>query len=155
MSGLAHCLAMVEIREATSDDVPDLLRLYTDAGIVSEHAFDVAQARAQLEKFKQYPYYRVFVATLGTRIVGTYEFMLMDNLAKAGAATAIVEDVAVAPDVHKQGIGRAMMQHARHLARQHGAYKLMLSSNLRREDAHRFYDALGFTRHGYSFLVAP
>jgi hypothetical protein len=30
----------------------------------------------------------------------------------------------------------------------------MLSSNLRRERAHRFYDKLGFTQHGLSFEVA-
>ncbi len=30
----------------------------------------------------------------------------------------------------------------------------MLSANLIREDAHRFYEAVGFKKHGYSFLVS-
>ena len=38
-------------------------------------------------------------------------------------------------------------------ARTRGCYKLALSSNARRADAHRFYEALGFERHGLSFAV--
>jgi hypothetical protein len=29
----------------------------------------------------------------------------------------------------------------------------MLSSNLKRKLVHKFYESLGFDRHGYSFLV--
>jgi hypothetical protein len=35
-----------------------------------------------------------------------------------------------------------------------GCYKMALSSNLRRPAAHRFYESLGFARHGYSFSIA-
>ena len=48
-----------------------------------------------------------------------------------------------------------MMEHARALAREAGAYKLALSSNLKRTRAHAFYDALGFQRHGISFVITP
>jgi len=46
-----------------------------------------------------------------------------------------------------------MMEHARLLGERAGCYKLMLSSNLRREAAHRFYASLGFEKHGYSFQI--
>lgn len=36
-----------------------------------------------------------------------------------------------------------------------GCYKLMLSSGVRREAAHRFYASLGYDRYGYAFTVAP
>jgi hypothetical protein len=32
-------------------------------------------------------------------------------------------------------------------------YPFVLSSNLSREQAHRFYEALGFEKHGYSYRV--
>jgi GNAT superfamily N-acetyltransferase len=47
-----------------------------------------------------------------------------------------------------------MMQHAMQIAAEHGCYKLALTSNVRREGAHAFYDRLGFERHGVSFVVA-
>lgn len=52
-----------------------------------------------------------------------------------------------------KGIGQAMMRHAFDEARAAGCYKLMLSSNARRERAHAFYEQLGFERHGYSFRI--
>ena len=44
-----------------------------------------------------------------------------------------------------QGIGRAMMAHALEECRKAGCYKLALSSNVQRANAHRFYESLGFT----------
>jgi GNAT superfamily N-acetyltransferase len=49
--------------------------------------------------------------------------------------------------------GKQMMQFAMEQCKQAGCYKLMLSSNLKREAAHKFYESLGFQRHGYSFQV--
>jgi GNAT superfamily N-acetyltransferase len=65
----------------------------------------------------------------------------------------VVEDVAVLPSMQGKGIGRVMMEHARSECRRAGCYKLALSSNLKRTDAHRFYDSLGFERHGFSFVT--
>lgn len=40
------------------------------------------------------------------------------------------------------------------LAHKKGCYKAALSSNLKRERAHAFYESLGFERHGYSFRIS-
>lgn len=141
------------MREAQAADMADVLAIYEAAGVGTDVAFSEAEAVAQLARFRQYPALHVFVATVGGRTVGTYELLLMDNLAKRGRRSAIVEDVAVDPAFQGRGIGRVMMEHARAQARAGGCYKLTLSSNLRREAAHRFYESLGFTRHGYSFRV--
>ena len=63
------------------------------------------------------------------------------------------EAVAVEPALQSQGIGRQMMHWAMAEARRANCYKLVLSSNQRRDRAHAFYETLGFTRHGYSFYV--
>ena len=57
------------------------------------------------------------------------------------------------PDQQGRGIGKQMMRFAMDRARAASCYKLALSSNLKRDAAHAFYDSLGFQRHGYSFLV--
>jgi GNAT superfamily N-acetyltransferase len=87
--------------------------------------------------------------------VGTFALLVMDNLAHLGARSAVVEDVVVDAAHRGEGIGRAMMTHAVSVCREKGCYKMALSSNLKRERAHAFYDALGFERHGYSFRVDP
>ena len=141
------------MREARDADIERLLELYREAAIDGEESFRPEEARAQLSQFKKYPDYHVFVAEVDGDLVGTYELLIMDNLAKRGRKSAIVEDVAIAARLQGRGIGRAMMQHAMERARDAGCYKLVLSSNLRRAGAHAFYDALGFQKHGYSFRV--
>jgi len=141
------------IREAREPDVARILELYRQAGIEAEPGFTPQEARVHLTLFQQYPSFRVFVAEVQGEVVGTYELLIMDNLAKRGRRSGVVEDVAVSPRFQGQGIGRAMMRHAQDECRQAGCYKLVLSSGLQRTAAHAFYDALGFERHGYSFRV--
>jgi GNAT superfamily N-acetyltransferase len=143
----------VSIREAAEADLADILSAYRDAGIDGGVSFTAAEAREQFARLRSYPSYRVFVALSEGVIAGTYSLILLDNLAKRGARAGIVEDVAVRPEFQGRGIGRAMMAHAREECRVGGCYKMMLSSNVAREGAHRFYDSLGFERHGYSFLT--
>jgi GNAT superfamily N-acetyltransferase len=143
----------ISIREARESDLVRILEVYREAGIESEPAFTPEEASAQLAWFKRYPSYRVFVAEVGSEIAGTYELLIMDNLDKRGRRSGIVEVVAVAPRYQGSGVGRAMMQHAMRQCHAAGCYKLVVSSNLKRTEAHAFYRTLGFKRHGYSFHV--
>lgn len=143
----------VHIREAREPDIARILELYREAGIEAQPGFTPQEAREQLALFLSYPSFRVFVAEVRGEVVGTYELLIMDNLAKRGKRSGVVEDVAVAPRWQGRGIGRAMMQHAQDECRRAGCYKLVLSSGLKRTGAHDFYEAMGFEKHGYSFRV--
>jgi GNAT superfamily N-acetyltransferase len=146
---------MTTIREAGDGDLPNLLRAYAESGIASDDAYTVEEARRQFAVIRGYPSYRIFIAEIDGRFAGTYALILIDNLNKRGARAAIVEDVAVLPEFQGRGVGREMMEHAREQCRIAGCYKMALSSNLKREGAHAFYDSLGFERHGYSFVIRP
>ena len=104
-------------------------------------------------RIRQRPGFRLLVAAVEGEVVGTYALLILEKLGKRGTPAGVVEDVAVLPSRQGQGIGRAMMEHARDACRRAGCYKLALSSNLKRADAHRFYDSLGFERHGFSFVT--
>jgi ribosomal protein S18 acetylase RimI-like enzyme len=146
----------LSLREATADDLPAVLALYAQPGLDDGDVLSVEQAREVFAQFARYPSYRLFVACDTTdRVLGSYALLVMHNLAHRGTPSAIVEDVVVDQTCRSQGIGRRMMEHARTLAREAGAYKLALSSNQKRERAHAFYDALGFQRHGISFVITP
>lgn len=146
-------MGAITIREIQSQDLERVLELYREGEIGAQESFSPEEAGAQLAAFRRYPSYRVFVAEFEGEIAGTYELLIMDNLAKRGQRSAIVEDVAVTKRHRGRGIGRAMMQHAFELAKDARCYKVTLSSNLNRGDAHAFYEALGFEKHGYSFRV--
>ena len=115
----------------------------------------IDRAREVWIRMRGIPGYEVWLARDGDLIVGTYSIFIMPLLTHLGGAASIVENVAVAEGRRGGGIGEAMMVHARDRARRHGCYKMALSSNQRRLDAHRFYRRLGFEQHGLSFSIAP
>jgi GNAT superfamily N-acetyltransferase len=143
----------ISMREAREEDLGGILEIYATAGIGGPAQFTVEEARERLPRFAQYPNYRLFVAVIEGNIAGVYSLLILDKLAKRGVPSGIVEDVAVNPAAQRQGVGRAMMEHAIGLCREAGCYKMALSSNLERTAAHQFYESLGFDRHGYSFWV--
>jgi len=146
--------AELEVRDATRDDIPVLVDLYTAAGLDTRGPHDEATMQVNWSRMRAAaPGSRVFIFSVDGRPVGTYSLFILPLLAHAGAPEALVEDVAVHPASQGQGVGRRMMEHAMALAREAGCYKLALSSNQRREGAHAFYDRLGFQRHGVSFVV--
>ncbi len=147
----------VNIREATEADLPQVLALYAQPDMDNGHVLSVEQAKEVFAQFQSYPNYRLFVACLNNTtpyaVVGTFALLIMHNLAHCGTPSAIVEDVVVSPEQQGRGTGKAMMAWAQKLAREAGCYKLVLSSNQKRERAHAFYESLGFQRHGFSFLI--
>ncbi len=145
----------VYIRPAVKGDLPAVLRLYAQPDLDDGAMLPIAEAERVFDRMARYPDYTLYVAELDGRIVGTFALLIMDNLAHMGATSAVVEDVVVDATHRGHGIGSAMMTHAVVVCRSKGCYKMALSSNLKREKAHAFYDSLGFERHGYSFRINP
>lgn len=143
----------ISIREAGESDLGRVLEIYRDSGLDRLRSLSVEDAGAVFKRFAGYPWYRLYVVEMEGEVVGTYALLIMDNLANGGAPSGIVEDVAVAMKAQRQGIGRAMMEHAMAECRRQGCYKMSLSSNEIRIEAHKFYESLGFVRHGFSFRI--
>jgi N-acetylglutamate synthase-like GNAT family acetyltransferase len=141
------------IRPATAADVPAVLALLAQPDYDDGDVLSVAEAGAVFEKMARYPSYTLYVAERAGAVVGSYALLIMDNLGHRATPSAIVEQVVVAQAAQSGGIGETMMRRAMADAAAAGAYKLVLSSNAKRERAHAFYERLGFTRHGFSFWV--
>jgi len=142
----------VKIRQATLDDVKDILQIYAES-LDNGKVLSVEKAQRVFLKQQQYPDYKVFVAEYEQQLVGTFALLIMENMAHQGTPSAVVEDVGVIPAMQGKGIGKVMMEYALNYAKEKGCYKMSLSSNLKREKAHQFYESLGFQKHGFSFLM--
>lgn len=147
-------LDALTLRPVLEPDLLDVLRLYAQPDIDDGDILELADAKRIWARMASYPNYKLYVAVKGAQVVGTFALLIMDNLGHLGAPSAVVEDVAVDPAWQGHGIGKAMMRHAMALAAESGCYKLTLSSSLKREKAHAFYDSLDFERHGYSFRAS-
>jgi GNAT superfamily N-acetyltransferase len=143
---------MLIINFANKADLPSILNLYATV-LDKGETLSNDQAEALFEKMLSYPNYHIFVAKIENQVVGTFALLIMDNLAHVGTPSGVVEDVVVSEAFQGQGIGKEMMNFAMNRCRQFGCYKMVLSSNLKRIEAHQFYENLGFKKHGFSYRI--
>jgi GNAT superfamily N-acetyltransferase len=130
-----------------------VLRVLAESGIDGGSSFTVEEAREHLARIRQWPNFRLFVVWVDGEIAGTYSLVIMDKLGKRGTPRAWWKMWRCRRRCRDRGVGRAMMEHAIGECRKAGCYKLALSSNVKRGPAHKFYESLGFERHGFSFAV--
>lgn len=143
------------IRDATEADLIRILELY--ATLADDHAppearvvLSVAQRRAFSDVAAD-PRQRLLVLEDERRIAGTLVLVIIANLSHEGRPYALVENVVVDPRTRGRRHGETLMRYAIEEARRAGCYKIALTSALRRADAHRFYERLGFcaTHRGF------
>ena len=130
-----------------------MLELYAQPDFDNGKVLPLGEAKQLLARFATYPDYTLYVAEQAGRIVGSFALLIMDNIGHRGTPSAIVEDVVVAPEWHEPRHRPGDDGFRASARRDKRCYKLVLSSNARRERAHAFYKSLGFTRHGYSFRL--
>ncbi|MEO7335015.1 MAG: GNAT family N-acetyltransferase [Caldimonas sp.] len=143
----------LEIRAAGLDDVPGLLALYRLLEVGNEPELPLEAARAHFLDMVSNPRHQIHVALRGNELLGAYSMIFVRGLPHGARESCVIEDVVVASERQGRGIGKQMMRHAMAACAARHCYKLVLSSHLRREQAHRFYESLGFRKHGYSFLL--
>ncbi|MHB9108355.1 MAG: GNAT family N-acetyltransferase [Armatimonadota bacterium] len=137
------------IRPCQASDLESLFRLYqqlqpADTTTLEELARGFAAMSA-------HPGCEVFIAETNGRVAGACTLYILPNMTRNGRPAAILENIVVDEPLRGHGIGRAMLEFARGQAQARGCYKLSLTSNAVRADAHDFYRRCGMTRHGLSF----
>ena len=130
------------IRLCNNEDLPALYLLYQllHGGETDTTLEEMTLAFATL---CAHPGCDVYVTEQDGRVVGTFVLYILPNMTRHGRPAAILENIVVDEAHRGQGIGRAMLEFARDLALARGCYKLSLTSNAKRADAHEFYRRCG------------
>ncbi|WP_395516673.1 GNAT family N-acetyltransferase [Pseudorhizobium flavum] len=155
MSGLVQ--KDVLIRQALESDLPALIAIFA-SDAVGGHG-DTTDAEAYEDYLKAFtaidlsPNERLFVAERGGEIVGTFQIMFNRTLTGRGGLSMVIEAVQTRADTRGQGIGAMMIDYAVSEARRRGCRLVQLTSNMARQDAHRFYERLGFAKSHFGFKM--
>jgi GNAT superfamily N-acetyltransferase len=138
------------LRPATSSDLPLLVDLYADMDGDSPLPVSVAtEIFQQIDSLLEYTIYLVFQQQ---EPVATFSLLFVPTMMHRGFHKyAILDAFTVRSSHRRQGIGSEIMRRALQMSAQAGCYKLELSSNIKRDRAHEFYQSLGFKQHGWSF----
>lgn len=149
---------MTIIRAATEDDIPRILELYKELVTTTAPAEmgltpSLDDYRRIYEQVRAMPGYELIVAEENSEVIGTTVIVIVPNLSHSGLPWAVVENVVTDQRFQRRGIGRLMMEYAISRAREAGCYKLQLSSSKTRDDAHQFYENLGFAASAHGFRL--
>jgi predicted N-acetyltransferase YhbS len=86
-------------------------------------------------------------------VAGSVVLLIVPNLSHRALPWALVENVIVDQRFQRKGLGKLLMEYAIGRAKEAGCYKIVLSSNKKRREAHRFYGALGFKALAHGFQL--
>jgi GNAT superfamily N-acetyltransferase len=149
-SGHAHA-GRVQVRPATHQDLPDLLRLWdelrTTGGRATRDALQVAvdDATERLQDALDDPGCRVVVATYAEGVQGM-AVLSRTSLGPLSSVSAVALNHVVVADRHRRhGVGHALLAAATAYADEIGAEHVLVGVAPALRDANRFYARLGFT----------
>ena len=149
-------MAEATVRDATEADLPRIVELLAQLALDGRprEASDSILPETYRQAFQAVdadPRQRLLLIEAQGRVIGTATLIIIPNLSYRGRPYGIVENIVVDAAERGLGYGELLLRTAIDEARQAGCYKLSLTSNKRRKDAHRFYERVGFkaTHEGY------
>ena len=147
-SGSLPAMSQVTFREATAADLPTIVALLADDAIARERTGYVAEptleVRAAFDEIATDPNNVLVVGERTGEVVACLQLTFIPGLSRGGMRRALVEAVRVRADLRGQRIGEQLMEDAMARARARGCRLIQLTTDKRREAAHRFYARLGF-----------
>lgn len=135
------------IRDATEEDVPALAALLADdpIGATREQVEDLRPYLVAFRAIDADPaHLLVVVADLDGTVAATLQLTLIPALSRRGLLRGQIEGVRVASAYRGGALGSLLVRWAADEARSRGAGLVQLTTDLRRADARRFYERLGF-----------
>jgi GNAT superfamily N-acetyltransferase len=136
-------------------DIPRILELYRQLSLEPEkhRTPPLNDCRKVFRQMSQFPGYALLVAEDNGQVVGTTVLAVLPGFAHGTSPFAVVEYVVVDAQYRSKGIGKLLMESVISLANEARCYKIMLTSDLRRERAHKFYQSLGFEASAHGFRM--
>jgi len=135
------------IRDAELNDAAELAVLMCELG----YQTDRTEMETRLELILSNPGYKTFVAIMDGNVcgmIGTLAYPSYEHNDASGRILAVV----TSRRARRRGIGRALIATAEKDLAQRGIRRVSLDTRLTREDAHKFYQLLGYERNGWRFV---
>jgi GNAT superfamily N-acetyltransferase len=140
---------VIVIRPMHAGDIPPVCVMVEQ---LTGHAISADAMAGRLQWAVDSPFDWLFVAELDEQVCGLLGFRLRERIehpSRYGEISVLVTDTAV----RRHGVGRALVDYAEQMARDHACCGTWLVSGFKRKDeAHRFYSALGYDITGYRFV---
>ena len=125
------------------DDLDAILELYKQLNDTNDSLFNLEKANKIWDIIERNNI-KYILAKENGNIIGSLYICIIPNLTFNGKSIGYIENVIVDKDYRKKRIGKKLMEMAVEYARENNCYKVVLQSGIKREEAHKFYENLGF-----------
>ena len=135
------------IRAAEVEDAAALSQLMCELGYETTQS----EMEMRMERIATDERYRTFVAVRDGKVcgmIGTLKCPSYEHNDPGGRIVAL----AVSSTMRRCGVGRALIATAEKDFAQRGIRRVALNTQLARENAHKFYESLGYQRNGWRFV---
>jgi ribosomal protein S18 acetylase RimI-like enzyme len=135
------------IRVAEMNDAAALAELMCELGYETTKL----EMQTRMARIAADERYRTFVAVRDGKVcgmIGTLTCLSYEHNDPSGRILAL----AILSTMRRRGIGRALIAAAEEDFAQRGIKRVALNTRLTREDAHKFYESLGYERNGWRFV---
>ncbi len=153
---MAHSLpAEVLVRPARGEDLTRLVELldFGSLDVGREDPRNMERYQQALVEIDVTPGCELLVAEVQGEVVGVCQLIVFRHFQSMGGRCAEIESLHVHPDWRGRGIGGLLLEKAASHAAGHGCYRVQLTSNKKRDAAHRFYERHGFVRTHEGFKL--
>lgn len=150
---------LITFRKAKGDDLAAIVELLANDKLgQSREDPSLPLLSAYIDAFRAIeadPNQLLAVAVQGCSIAGTLQLTFLPGIAHKGAWRGQIEAVRVSESHRSAGLGQKLFEWAIDACRARGCRLVQLTSDKTRNDAHRFYDRLGFkaTHEGYKLTL--
>jgi GNAT superfamily N-acetyltransferase len=128
-----------KIKQAEIKDAERIASLCTQLGFTVTNQ----QIEQRLAKIQNNNFHIVYVATLANEyVIGWTHAHISDLIVRQ--TSAIIWGLFVEKDYRYNGIGRCLMQQIEQWASLAGCEYILLTSNIKRKEAHLFYEKIGY-----------
>jgi len=144
----------MNIRELQPDELHALLTLYTHLHEHDDPLPPDTIVEAVWSEALANPRIKYFGGFVSGALVSSCTLTVIPNLTHACRPYGVIENVVTHAAHRGQGFGKAVLSHALSQAWSQNCYKVMLLTGRKDEGTLRFYEQVGFDRHGKQAFIA-
>jgi GNAT superfamily N-acetyltransferase len=137
----------LSIRFAEKSDAAALAQLMSELGYPTR----ASEMEMRLDPILRNPQYRTFVAVRRGKVCGMIGTCCLYSHEHNNVGARIIALV-VSEQMRGQGVGRELIRVAENDFIARNIRRVAVNTRFEREDAHRFYESLGYTKNGFRFV---
>ena len=132
----------IKYTELMEEEIFQLLDLY-DQLEQNEERIDEKKKKKIWEKIKSQNI-KYFIAKNNSKIISSCYICIIPNFTRNGKSIGFIENVITDKEYRRKGIGKNVINNAIEYAKEQNCYKIILQNGIKRKEAHKFYESIGF-----------